>query len=316
MSISSIGIDVSKKTLDICLLLQDGSAKHLQVANNQSGVPSVVEKLISDHVKEATPIVIEATGGYHYRITFSLQEKGFQKVAVINPLITKKYLKSAIRKTKTDKIDAQLLAKIALNEKLFTYTETKQDILVKRKIRLRHFLKKQLQQVKTKLNSVKHSVISDPLEEKMLKRLKQELETNIRTVEKEILACMTVQGERLVGVSELSLKAILGELGDTQRFSNRKQIVAFAGLDPTVRESGSSVRGKSTISKRGSKTLRHHLFQAAWGVKMHNPKFQKYYAKKRAEGKHYYTCLIAVSRKLLCEIYTMRKKGTLNYILS
>src|SRR5512146_1419113 len=120
--VKSIGIDVSKGKLDLGLINTDQTTQNLQFANNQEGIPSLVETLkeYQENVEDI-PVVIEATGGYHYGITFSLLEKGFQNVKVINPLSTKKHLSSQIRKIKTDKKDALLLAKIGLLEELNTY---------------------------------------------------------------------------------------------------------------------------------------------------------------------------------------------------
>ena len=218
-------------------------------------------------------------------------------------LLQKKHLSSQIRKIKTDKKDSILLAKIGLLEDLHTYAESKQEVLFKRNIRLFHFLKKQLQQVNNRLSSAKSLSIENDFEQEMLLETKKNFDTQLKKVAQVIIKGITIEMPQIKGLSELHLKAITAELGNIKRFKNHKQIVAFAGLDPSIRESGSSVRGKSKLSKRGSKTMRYFLFQSAWGVMMHNDKYKEYYQKKRAENKHYYTCLSAIARKLLCEIY-------------
>jgi len=301
--VQSIGIDVSKGKLDLGLIHSDDATENLQFGNDHQGIPSLVKTLQSYQEIEDKPIVIEATGGYHYGITFFLIEKGFKQVFVINPIITKKHLSAQIRKIKTDKKDSLLLAKIGLLEDLHTYAESKEEVLFKRNIRLFHFLKKQLQQVSNRLSSAKSLSIENDFEQEMLLETKKNFETQLKKVKQVIIKGITVEIPRIKGLSELHLKAITAELGNISRFKNHKQIVAYAGLDPSIRESGSSVRGKGKLSKRGSKTMRYFLFQSAWGVMMHNDKYKEYYAKKRNEGKHYYTCLSAVARKLLCEIY-------------
>lgn len=76
-NIKTIGVDVSKDKLDVCILLENERYKHLQVGNNQTGIPILAEKITSlQEKKEDIPIVIEATGGYHYHIAFFLQEQG------------------------------------------------------------------------------------------------------------------------------------------------------------------------------------------------------------------------------------------------
>lgn len=303
--IQSIGIDVSKKKLDLGLIHDDQATESLRFSNDQTGIPCLVETLKSRQENvEDIPIIIEATGGYHYGITFSLKEKGFEQVMVINPLITKKHLSAQVRKIKTDKKDALLLAKIGLLEELRVYGETNGDVRLKRAVRLFHFLKKQLQQVNNRLSSIKSLDIGDnDFEKDVLEQTVHDLEARLKEVKKEILKSITVDCPKITGVSELHFKAIAAELGNVKRFANHKSVVAFAGLDPTIKESGSSVRGRSRLSKRGSKTIRYFLYQSAWGVMMHNEKYRDYYHQKKSEGKHYYTCLSAIARKLLCEIY-------------
>lgn len=150
--------------------------------------------------------------------------------------------------------------------------------------------------------------IKNDFEQEMLLETKKNFIIQLKKVKQVIIKGITIEISPIKGLSELHLKAIISELGNINRFKNHKQIVAFTGLDPSIRESGSSVRGKSKLSKRGSKTMRYFLFQSAWGVMMHNYRYKKSKPKKRLEEKHYYTCLSAIARKLLCEIYHNLKK--------
>lgn len=306
----SIGIDVAKSKLDVCLLFKDNQSQNLQLKNNQKSFLSLVKtlkKFCQEKVEEKS-VVIESTGGYHYGITFYLKEKGFKKVCVINPLLTKKHALGKIRKTKTDKIDSQILAKIGLWEDLHIYTESQEEIIFKKKSRLLHFLGKQLHQVSNRILSTKNLAILDDFEQKILKQMQQELKSKIKKVKQEIVKNAEVNFDKIPGLSDATLKAIIAELGNISRFKNRRQIVAFAGMDPSVKESGTSVKGRSRLSKRGSATLRLLLHQGAWGVMLHNEKYQEYYQKKKSEGKHYYTCLSAMARKLLLEIFGKLKE--------
>lgn len=105
--------------------------------------------------------------------------------------------------------------------------------------------------------------IENDFEQDILTKTKKEFEANIKIVKKEIMTGITVEIPEIRGVSDLHFKAIAVELGNLDRFTNDKQVVAFSGLDPSIRESGSSVRSKSKLSKRGSKTMRYFLFQSA-----------------------------------------------------
>lgn len=304
----SIGVDVSKNKLDVCLLGEQ-KAKYLQADNNQKGILSLAKKLKACQVVEDIPIVIESTGGYHYGITFGLQRKAFRRVLVINPIITREFSKRKIRKTKTDKTDAHLLAEIGIFDKeLKPFNESEQEIKNKKKVKLIHFLDKELQRIRNKIASLDNTFVKESFERKILKQTKEFLELQIKKTKEEIVKSTKLNFSKIQGVSDFTAKAIAIELGNVTRFNNRKQVAAFAGLDPSIKESGSSVKGRSSISKRGSKTIRYFLFQAAWGVMMHNNKYQEYYQKKKKEGKHYFTCLTAISRKLLLEIFHKSKE--------
>lgn len=111
------------------------------------------------------------------------------------------------------------------------------------------------------------------------------------------------------GVSEYIGAVVLSELGDIGRFSSRKKIVAFAGLDPSVKQSGMSIRKQGNhISKRGSKYLRKQLYYAAKTAVIHDLELKEYYLKKKKQGKHYNVILIAVARKILLRIFAVLKQ--------
>jgi transposase len=109
----------------------------------------------------------------------------------------------------------------------------------------------------------------------------------------------------ITGIGPVTGAAILGEIGDIRRFPSLKKLVAYAGIDPTVYESGQFQAHKTRMSKRGSPHLRHALWMAAGVARMHDPELKAYYQKKRAEGKAYGTAMGAVCHKLLARIYAV-----------
>jgi len=109
----------------------------------------------------------------------------------------------------------------------------------------------------------------------------------------------------ITGIGPVTGAAILGEIGDIRRFPSFKKLVAYAGIDPTVYESGQFQARKTRMSKRGSPYLRHALWLAAGIARMHNPELKAHYQKKRAEGKAYGTAMGAVCNKLLARIYAV-----------
>ena len=117
------------------------------------------------------------------------------------------------------------------------------------------------------------------------------------------------------GIGEILTAEILGELGNITRFNSPKEIIAFCGLDPTIKQSGKSINVKGAISKRGNKYARYILFNCSqMVVKLGASNYPEhpvyiYYQSKKAEGKHYYESLTACSTKILRMLYSMCKNN-------
>ena len=111
------------------------------------------------------------------------------------------------------------------------------------------------------------------------------------------------------GIGMIAAAAILAEIGDINRFKSSSALVAFAGIDPTVRQSGEFNSTHNHMSKRGSPYLRHAIFLAATTCSFHNSPLNAYYKKKRDQGKHHLTATRAVARKLTTVIYAVLRDG-------
>ena len=107
------------------------------------------------------------------------------------------------------------------------------------------------------------------------------------------------------GIGMIATATILAEIGDIHRFKSSSALVAFAGIDPTVRQSGEFNSTHNHMSKRGSPYLRHAIFLAATTCSFHNSPLNAYYKKKRDQGKHHLTATGAVARKLTTVIYAV-----------
>ena len=167
------------------------------------------------------------------------------------------------------------------------------------------------------LEMAKDSISLDFIEEALLfeveslLKLIEYIEGQIKKVETRILAAWeTVKDKHYLqtipGVSDLMAAMIWAELGDIENFNHPDQIVAFAGYDPKVKESGN----KKVIlgpNKRGSKLLRWVLGRAVVQAKMSNPVIEQYFKKKISEGKHYNTALCAAAKKLIRIIWSVEK---------
>ena len=111
------------------------------------------------------------------------------------------------------------------------------------------------------------------------------------------------------GIGIIGAATILAEIGDISRFKNSSSLIAFAGIDPTVRQSGEFNSTHNHMSKRGSPYLRHAIFLAATTCSFHNSPLNAYYKKKRDQGKHHLTATGAVARKLTTVIYAVLRNS-------
>ncbi|MEY8330474.1 IS110 family transposase [Lachnospiraceae bacterium 48-33] len=113
----------------------------------------------------------------------------------------------------------------------------------------------------------------------------------------------------ITGIGSVTGAAIISEIGDISKFDSPKKLVAFAGIDASVSQSGEFEATHNVMSKRGSPYLRKAIFQAALVAVFKDPVLSAYYQKKKAEGKHHLTCIGAVSRKLCYIIYAVLKNN-------
>ena len=134
------------------------------------------------------------------------------------------------------------------------------------------------------------------------------LDSQITHIDAEIEDIMRFQSPVIMsipGIGAVNGGMILGEIGDISRFPGPKQLLAFAGLDPSVYQSGNFQAKRTRMSKRGSRTLRYALINAAHNVVKNNATFKAYYDAKVAEGKSHYNALGHCAGKLVRIIYKM-----------
>lgn len=136
------------------------------------------------------------------------------------------------------------------------------------------------------------------------------IEQQVKETEEEISTLMEKLNSpitTITGIGNVTGAAIISEIGDISKFDSPRKLVAFAGLDATVTQSGEFEASHNVMSKRGSPYLRKAVFQAAMIASFHDPVLSIYYQKKKAEGKHHLTCVGAVARKMCNIIYAVLK---------
>jgi transposase len=138
--------------------------------------------------------------------------------------------------------------------------------------------------------------------------LDQQIETIDQTLS-ELLASEPQYLTTIPGIGTVLAATILGEIGDIHRFASLKPLVAFAGFDPTVYQSGQFQATQTTLSKRGSPYLRRAIWLAATSARLYNPDLAAFYQRKRDQGKHHNTTMAAVCHRLLARIYVVLPIG-------
>lgn len=313
------GIDVSKKTLDAYIHYSSQKGIHFSVPNSPIGWSDLVRRFEETTLRENGGVLLEATGDYHLGCAYHLSQAGFI-VKVTNPFIFSSFAKMDMRKTKTDMLDSQKLAQLLIASPHIPVFTLSPDMGIKKLARVMQTYVHIKQILTNTLLSLEDSqqasggVINLTSHIHLLQDTLHQIAESMKQIEKLLAGSQTMRKVidtvgPIKGVSQKGVIAIMAEIGDITRFTNKRQLTAYCGLDPSIRMSGISVRGKSRISKRGSPTLRKSLAQAGWGLMMHDPASKEYYEKKRKEGKHYFTCLVALARQFIIHLWAALRKG-------
>ena len=316
----AVGIDVSKASLDVCVLFSKEEL-HKVYKNNAKGIVKIIKYLNNVGHTNKFRIVMESTGRYHLLAALMLYENSFD-VRVINPLIAKRYYSSFVRKVKTDKADARVLAQIALQEKALAkpFANDKKALQIRQKMGLLASLEKNIQALKTSLKGYFECQANLKIEsseaEENLRALILELSKQVKQIEKEMIELIlskeknTQKQKSLLTIPGYSntVAALIAQFLDTDS-KHPKEWIAYIGLDISVRQSG-TWRGRGKITKRGNPYLRKRLYQAAWGATMNYREIRAYYDYLKLKGRNHVEALIIISRKLLRIAFAILKNNT------
>jgi transposase len=306
-----VGIDISSVYYDVSL--NGGQVYRL------SYTPAGYECLnwsLSGCDKSQVWILMEVTGGYHYKLAHYLREQGYQ-VCVVNAYHSRSYGRSQHQRAKTDVQDARMLEAYAKDlgskGKLRLWELSSADEL--RIKRLSDMLDKQEQRLREDSQQLSSWKLH-PHSEATLTWLEQEisrLQQSIRKLEADLeQALSTHQNEidlliSIPGIGRKTAIAIILLLGLGKQFDSAKAMCSYIGLDPSVFISGTSVKGKGKIVKLGCKKMRKLLYLCALSAKRCNPVCMDFYQKLLQKGKAKKTALIAVANKLVKQIFAILK---------
>lgn len=311
----SVGIDVSKDTLAVCLRFPDRE-EHLTIPNTISGIAGLRRTLKAC----SCPLIMESTGRYHLLCAFLLSQDGYD-VRVLNPLQAKRYVSASIRKIKSDRTDASALAQMGITERHLpgNFTLGKREIQIRQKVGLLSSLEHQLQSFTQMLKGYQefHGALDLALgtaERKMI-RLVERMQQEKERLAAEVVSLIGEDEERrtmrdlacsIPGISEFTGSLLVHFL--SRQCTSPKQWIAFVGFDVSVRESG-TWKGRGKLSKRGFSYLRKRLFSAAWGAAMNHPAFRAYYDRLKAQGSSHREAIVIIARKLLRILFAVLKSG-------
>ena len=321
----SVGIDVSKDELAVCFSNMEAGQRICirstkTFTNNKTGFKKLQSWARSWRKDDSVPfsLVMEATGVYYEEVAYYLKDQGWH-VCVLLPNKTKAFAKSLDYKSKTDAIDAKILAQMALERNLPAWEPISPDMLIiKRLCRERIALQANKTAVKNQLHAKEHAHETDKGSLNRSKNLIKFLDKQIGQVEKEIEAAVIKDPvlkdkmEKICtikGVGIITAATVVAETNGFALFENKAQLVCYAGYDVVENSSGTTLRGKTRISKKGNSYLRRAMHFPALVAVKHVPEMKALYERVFDRTKIKMKGCVAVQRKLLVLIYTLFKRG-------
>jgi transposase len=315
-----IGIDISKDTLDVCIL-NNSDEKELvfKVNNTLEGIEEMIA-LSSDFEKgSCLRFCFENTGNYGLLLASMLEDRQILYYQV-SALEIK--LSQGIQRGKNDKVDAWRIARYAkMHSQELIPSALSEEVLFKIKnfLTYRNFLVKVRTQFKNEKKSFyqvnKIADVSYEMEEitQQIKELDQKInavESNIKVQinEQKNLSETFEKITKIVGVGFLTAAYMLVLTDNFKKFQNPRKFNCYAGLAPFEHTSGSSIRGKTQTSKLRNRRIKTILFSGANSAIIHDQELKAYYKRKKQEGKAHSSIINAVCCKLIYRIFAVVKR--------
>ena len=305
--IKYFGIDISHLVFDVT----DSDGNYYQFKNNPIGFKKFIKLLDID-----SHCVMEATAYYHYQMAYYLLESGI-KVSVENPLAVKRFIQMKLSKIKTDKSDSKLICEYAKQVELKLWQgNSKHQTERLQMTRLLSVYTKQSTMLKNKLHG--ESVLGNPSKAVVisLKRSLKQVQKEIKTLEEKLMILVKqvhqdvlTRLKSIPGIGNKTALMLVVLTDGFERFTSGSELCSYAGLTPVIRKSGSSVNGRSRISKIGNQKLLNLLFMCSFNACKYNKACRELYERIVAKGKSKKLALIAVCNKLLKQAFAIAKSG-------
>lgn len=308
-----VGIDVAKSKLDVAVLDGRGKTKSHVFDNSARGFEGLIAWLGQRGCALAqTRVCMEATGPYSEAVATALSDAGWF-VSVVNPSRIKGFAQSEMVRNKTDRADAVLLARFAQAMQPQAWTPPALEVRELRALVERLQALKAMQQ--QEVNRLE-SALNQPVMQTSIRSHLRWLRDNIQALEQQIddhidrhpeLHADAALLTSIPGVGTTTAAKVLAYLGDVRRFKSAKALAAFIGVTPRLKESGSSVRGRSTISRSGHAPIRHALYMPAMVALKYNPLIKTFGLRLKAQGLTPKAVISASMHKLARLIYGVLK---------
>lgn len=305
-----IGVDIAKKKFDVASF-SDNKYKHKTFTNDEQGFEAFHTWLAALFPDNNLLVCMEATGAYSIPLADFLVNQGYL-VSVVNPAKIKAFSKSELSRAKTDKADAKLIARYGATMHPPLWTPPPENIRTLQALvhRVEHLLE-MIQMEQNRLDTADSTIIAS------IKAVLALLETELKATRKAIAEHihndpgLNDRHDLLItvpGIGEASIAHLLIVLSEHHNFQNAKQVVAFAGLAPALRQSG-QWSGKTHIAKSGDALLRKALYMPALSAWRHNSVIRVFCQRLSANGKNGKAVVCAAMRKLIHLCFAILKSG-------
>ena len=305
-----LGIDVAKAKLDCALRLPEGKIFHKVVENKPAAFAQLLT-FLAKHQAQGVHVCMEATGIYWEAVAEFLVAQEGVTVSVMNPAQIKAFAASHLTRTKTDKVDAGLIAAFCAERRPEPWQAPS---AAERNLRALVLRLDSVQTMRTqesnRLDVARERVKDDIrehlqwLDEKikgLIKDIHQRLDDDLNAKQKLL--------DSIPGLGERTIAILLAYYAHPERFSNARQAAAFAGTDPRQHDSGSSVHGKPRLSKIGHAFLRKALYMPAMATLYKTAWGQRFQKRLAAAGKAPKLIIGAMMRKLVHVAFGVLKSG-------
>lgn len=308
---SVMGIDVSKRTFDACVLM-NGKSKHKKFSNDYTGFKGVQDWL-SDLGIRRVHACMESTGRYYEFLAQALSSD--HVVSVINPQKIKGFSQSELKRSKTDKLDAALIARFCMEKQPSPWTAKSETW---REVQELERYVDSLKEIRTQeINRLEAGVrstlvcrsIQQHIEnlDQQISELSDSLSELIRLDDGLHKQCELITS--VIGIGDATAYIWLGELGVVDRFKTARELESFCGLAPRKQQSGTSLIKRDRMSKIGNSRIRKALYLPALSAMRYNPVIRTGAERLREAGKPGKVIVGAVMRKLLRIIFAILKSG-------